>query len=55
MTGATLGGSSKDWAQLAEDSAVDGTNFSAKHHAAKASASAAGAAGASIAMAIALG
>ena len=36
MTGATLQGSAKDWAQLAEDSPVDGTNFSAKHWAAKA-------------------
>ena len=55
MTGATLGGSAKDWAQTAEDSQVDGSEYSAKHYAAKSSASAAGAAGASIAMAIALG
>ncbi|GAA0586754.1 hypothetical protein ACFQH5_20195 [Halomonas salifodinae] len=34
-------GSAKDWATKAEDSTVDGTNFSALHHAAKAAASAA--------------
>ena len=39
MTGSTLGGSSKDWAILAEDSVVDGgTGYSALHHAAKAAA-----------------
>tara|TARA_Y100000034_G_C6840905_1_gene380454 strand:- start:676 stop:1077 length:402 start_codon:yes stop_codon:yes gene_type:complete len=32
MTGATLGGSSKDWAQLT-GTTVDGTNYSAKYHA----------------------
>ena len=40
MTGSTLGGSAKDWAQTAEDSQVNGSEYSAKHYAAKASASA---------------
>ena len=40
MTGSTLGGSAKDWAQLAEDSQVNGSEYSAKHYSAKASASA---------------
>ena len=40
MTGATLGGSAKDWAQLAEDSKVNGSEYSAKHYSAKASDSA---------------
>jgi hypothetical protein len=44
MTGATLGGSAKDWAQTAEDSQVNGSGYSALHHAAKASASATAAA-----------
>ena len=35
MTGATLGGSAKDWAQLAEDSQVNGSEYSAKHYSAK--------------------
>ena len=39
-----MGGSSKDWAQTAEDSAVNGSEFSAKHYSAKASASASAAA-----------
>ncbi|TFH85273.1 hypothetical protein EQG41_18340 [Billgrantia azerbaijanica] len=37
-------GSAKDWATKAEDSLVDGSGYSAKHHAAKASASASAAA-----------
>lgn len=41
LTGATLGGSAKDWAQTAEDTLVNGTEYSAKHYAAKAAASAA--------------
>ena len=40
MTGATLGGSAKDWAQLAEDSQVNGSEYSAKHYSAKSAASA---------------
>lgn len=36
LTGATLGGSSKDWAQTAEDVLVDGTGYSAFHWAQKA-------------------
>ena len=40
MTGSTLGGSAKDWAQLAEDSQVNGSEYSAKHYSAKSAASA---------------
>ena len=40
MTGATLGGSAKDWAQLAENSQVNGSEYSAKHYSAKSAASA---------------
>jgi hypothetical protein len=38
LTGVTLGGSAKDWAQTAEDTLVDGSEYSAKHYAAKAQA-----------------
>ena len=40
MTGSTLGGSAKDWAQTAEDSQVNGSEYSAKHYSLKAAASA---------------
>ena len=49
MTGATLGGSAKDWAQLAEDSQVNGSEYSAKHYSAKSSASATAAAASEVA------
>jgi hypothetical protein len=44
VTDTASAGASKEWATKAEDSTVDGTEFSALHHAAKASASATSAA-----------
>jgi hypothetical protein len=44
MTGSTLGGSAKDWAQTAEDSQVNGSEYSSKHYSLKAAASASAAA-----------